>query len=71
MIQKKQVTFNSSSHSPEDIAQEFNDLKNILLSIACTLAPRKRKKISDELKSIDSPSIKQWVYNFEKNCKGD
>ncbi|EIN8656136.1 TPA: hypothetical protein MNC29_001242 [Citrobacter freundii] len=59
------VQFNSKKESLNEVADELNDIKMILLSIALKLDNEGRQQIIKELSQIDSPSIQQWVGNLK------
>ena len=53
------VQFNSKKESLNEVADELNDIKMILLSVALKLDNEGRQQIIKELSQIDSPSIQQ------------
>ncbi|EBI6254318.1 hypothetical protein LE640_001639 [Salmonella enterica] len=59
------VQFNSKKESLKEVADELNDIKMILLSVALKLDNEGRQQIIKELSQIDSPSIQQWVGNLK------
>ncbi|BEJ33054.1 hypothetical protein ACTM7X_08020 [Citrobacter braakii] len=59
------VQFNSKKESLNEVADELNDIKMILLSVALKLDNEGRQQIIKELSQIDSPSIQQWVGNLK------
>ena len=59
------VTFNSHAGTPEQAANELNDLKQILLSIAFKLDVDARKQIIKELSVIESPGLQEWLGNLK------
>lgn len=59
------VQFNSKKENLKEVADELNDIKMILLSVALKLDNEGRQQIIKELSQIDSPSIQQWVGNLK------
>lgn len=66
-IQQKEMTiqFDSSAKSAQEIGQELNDIKMILLSIACKLEEDERKQLYDELNPVKSKGMQQWLNNLK------
>ncbi|MGY5464271.1 hypothetical protein [Citrobacter koseri] len=64
-FQELTVEFNSNANTPEQIGNELNDLKNILLSIAFKLDEDSRKQIIKELSVINSPGLQEWLGNLK------
>lgn len=62
---KLTITFNSNASTPEKTANELNDLKNILLSIAFKLDKDSRAQIINELSVIESPGLQEWLVNLK------
>ncbi|HCJ6320156.1 TPA: hypothetical protein NU606_000645 [Citrobacter sedlakii] len=58
------IQFNTKNQNPKEIADEMNDIKMILLSIALKLDDEGRQQVIKELSEIKSPAIQQWVNNF-------
>lgn len=63
MINEKevQVNFSTAGTSLGGLAQEVNDMKMILLSIAVKLDEQSRKQLIKELSGIQRPAVQQWV----------
>ncbi|ATX92796.1 hypothetical protein [Citrobacter portucalensis] len=59
------IEFNSSAGTSEQVANELNDLKNILLSVAFKLDEDARKQIIKELSAIESPGLQEWLGNLK------
>ncbi|HBV7989239.1 hypothetical protein [Citrobacter freundii] len=59
------IQFNSKKESLKEVADELNDIKMILLSVALKLDNEGRQQIIKELSHIESPSIQQWVGNLK------
>ncbi|HCC75515.1 MAG TPA: hypothetical protein DEQ42_07320 [Shigella sp.] len=72
MMEEIQTTFNfdSPANSPQQISQQINDLKMIMLSIACKISENDRNQIIKELSSLNNPNIQQWVDNLSTIKKG-
>ncbi|HHG8785726.1 TPA: hypothetical protein ACPYVZ_001155 [Citrobacter sedlakii] len=58
------IQFNTKNQNPKEIADEMNDIKMILLSIALKLDDEGRQQVIKELSEIKSPAIQQWVNNL-------
>ncbi len=54
-------SFKSVIKNNDDVQNELNDLKAILLCVAVKLDYTSRENLVTELSAIDSPSIKEWV----------
>lgn len=64
-IQETTVQFDSKTGKTSEIAQELNDIKIILFTIACKLGEKERHQLVKELSDIKSESISQWVGNLK------
>lgn len=66
MIIEKDASFGFSSKvsTPEEIQQELNDIKAILLAVSLKLDEGARQQLVKELLTIPSESIKQWARNL-------
>lgn len=62
---KASLQFNTQNENLDDLANEINDLKLILLSISMKLNHESRAQIVKELSVIDSPAIQQWVSHIK------
>ncbi|PJD09535.1 hypothetical protein [Enterobacter bugandensis] len=62
---KATVRFNTKNESINDLANEINDLKLILLSISMKLDNQSRAQIVKELSAVDSPAIQQWISHIK------
>jgi hypothetical protein len=62
---KLTVEFNSRTGTSVEVANELNDLKQILLSIAFKLDVDARKQIIKELSVIESPGLQEWLGNLK------
>lgn len=62
---KLTVEFNSHTGTSVEVANELNDLKQILLSIAFKLDVDARKQIIKELSVIESPGLQEWLGNLK------
>lgn len=64
----KDVTFGFKSviKNNDDVQNELNDLKAILLCVALKLDHTNRENLVTELRAIDSPSIKEWVNHLDE-----
>jgi len=59
-------SFTSDIQSHQDIQNELNDLKAILLCVALKLDESSRDRLVKELGAVDSPRIKQWISNLDE-----
>ncbi len=59
-------SFTSEIQSHQDIQNELNDLKAILLCVALKLDESSRDRLVKELGAVDSPRIKQWISNLDE-----
>lgn len=64
-IQETTVQFDSKTGNTSEIAQELNDIKLLLLTIAYKLGENERRQLAKELSDIKSESISQWVANLK------
>lgn len=64
-IQETTIKLDSKTGKTSEIAQELNDIKLILLTIACKLGEKERRQLVNELSDISSESISQWVENLK------
>ncbi|EBX9481578.1 hypothetical protein I4Y03_002542 [Salmonella enterica subsp. enterica serovar Abony] len=60
------IQFNTKNQSLKEVADEMNDIKMILLSVALKLDSEGRQQIIKELSDINSPSVQQWVNNLKE-----
>ncbi|EBX4346876.1 hypothetical protein DRY65_19665 [Salmonella enterica subsp. enterica serovar Halle] len=60
------IQFNTKNQSLKEVADEMNDIKMILLSVALKLDSEGRQQIIKELSDINSPSVQQWVSNLKE-----
>lgn len=64
-IQETTLKFDSKVGKTSEIANELNDIKLILFSIACKLDEESRAQLITELSDIKSDSVSQWVSNLK------
>ncbi|EAM6311205.1 hypothetical protein KY151_002600 [Salmonella enterica] len=60
------IQFNTKNQNLKEVADEMNDIKMILLSVALKLDSEGRQQIIKELSDIKSPSAQQWVSNLKE-----
>jgi hypothetical protein len=59
------IKFDSKSGKTSEIANELNEIKLILLTIAFKLEEEDRAQLITELSEINSDGIQQWVSNLK------
>ncbi|AUO64114.1 hypothetical protein WM46_04715 [Citrobacter freundii complex sp. CFNIH2] len=62
----KTISMNSDASTSKHIVDELNDIKFIMLVIACKLGEDERKDIISALSSIQSPRIGEWLKTFRE-----
>ncbi|MEM5491284.1 hypothetical protein [Enterobacter cloacae] len=63
---EKTIGMNSDANTPKQIVDELNDIKFIMLVIACKLGEDERKDIISALSSSQSPRIVEWLKTFRE-----
>lgn len=62
----KTIGMSSDASTPKHIADELNDIKYIMLVIACKLGEDERKDIIRALSTSQSPRIDKWLKTFRE-----